>query len=83
MPPYRDSQESEGDHDESTFEVARRRGMRMFDGFLDFALQGNILEIAFGLMYVFLGLDHVALSSGVLPDKSGLELCHDSLIAHL
>lgn len=28
----------------------RQRVRRLWDGFVDFALQGNILEIAFGLM---------------------------------
>jgi len=51
-PPYRDNPGSDSEHDESTFQTGRRRAQRMFDGFLDFALQGNILEIAFGLMYV-------------------------------
>jgi len=52
--PYRDNPESDVENDESRYEAGRRRAQRMFDGFLDFALQGNILEIAFGLMYVSL-----------------------------
>lgn len=31
-------------------EESTERVRRVWDGFIDFALQGNILEIAFGLM---------------------------------
>jgi len=55
--PYRDdppssqqSHDEENVHDESAFEASNRRVRRLWDGFIDFALQGNILEIAFGLM---------------------------------
>lgn len=38
------------EHEESLLEYGTRRTRRIVDGFLDFATQGNILEIAFGLM---------------------------------
>lgn len=42
-----------GDHgpeEESLIEYGTRKTRRILDGFMDFATQGNILEIAFGLM---------------------------------
>jgi len=52
---YRDNpSDAENEQDESAYQATRRRATRMFDGFLEFALQGNILEIAFGLMLVLL-----------------------------
>lgn len=36
--------------EESLLEYGTRRTRRILDGFMDFATQGNILEIAFGLM---------------------------------
>jgi large conductance mechanosensitive channel len=52
--PYRDDPsdtEAAGPPNEESFrERSGRQARRMWDGFIDFALQGNILEIAFGLM---------------------------------
>lgn len=48
MPRLNDFGEEETEED--LLEASRRRARRLWDGFLDFALQGNILEIAFGLM---------------------------------
>lgn len=36
---------------ESLLGRSRHKMKRFFDGFVDFAFQGNILQIAFGLMY--------------------------------
>lgn len=41
---------SDDGQEESLIEYGTRRGRRILDGFMDFATQGNILEIAFGLM---------------------------------
>lgn len=38
------------DEEENLLRTSERTVRRWFDGFLEFALQGNILEIAFGLM---------------------------------
>jgi large conductance mechanosensitive channel len=46
MPRLSDS----GEEEVSLLESGGRRAKRFFEGFLDFALQGNILEIAFGLI---------------------------------
>lgn len=40
----------DGQEEETLFEYGTKRGRRIVGGFLDFATQGNILEIAFGLM---------------------------------
>ena len=43
----------DSDDDESgedLLEQGRRRARSVVDGFVDFAFQGNVLEIAFGLM---------------------------------
>lgn len=49
---YRDDPSSSGSANLRTEESfpGERRVRRLWDGFLDFALQGNILEIAFGLI---------------------------------
>lgn len=39
-----------GQEEESLIEYGTRKTRRILDGFVDFATQGNILEIAFGLM---------------------------------
>ncbi|CAN8102897.1 unnamed protein product [Discula destructiva] len=39
-----------GETEESFIEFGTRKTRRLFDGFMDFATQGNILEIAFGLI---------------------------------
>lgn len=46
MPRLNDS----GQEEESLIEYGTRKTRRILDGFVDFATQGNILEIAFGLM---------------------------------
>jgi large conductance mechanosensitive channel len=38
------------DEDDTLLELGERRVRRVWEGFLDFAFQGNVLEIAFGLM---------------------------------
>ncbi|CCF35817.1 hypothetical protein CH063_07529 [Colletotrichum higginsianum] len=43
---------SDVDEGESLLGRGRDKARRFWDGFIDFALQGNILEIAFGLMWV-------------------------------
>lgn len=47
MPRLNDLGEEES---QDLLRSSRRTARRLFDGFIDFALQGNILEIAFGLM---------------------------------
>jgi large conductance mechanosensitive channel len=52
MPPRvnnNDSFESD-DEDDTLLEHGARRARRVVNGFVDFAFQGNVLEIAFGLM---------------------------------
>lgn len=39
-----------GHGDADLLVIVPKRARRIFDGFIDFATQGNILEIAFGLM---------------------------------
>lgn len=39
-----------GEEEESLIQYSTRKTRRLLDGFVDFATQGNILEIAFGLM---------------------------------
>ncbi|KAJ9136435.1 Mechanosensitive ion channel [Pleurostoma richardsiae] len=39
-----------GEEDSDLLERGQRHARRIWDGFIDFALQGNILEIAFGLI---------------------------------
>ena len=41
------------DEDDTLLEHGQRRVRRVWEGFIDFAFQGNVLEIAFGLMWVF------------------------------
>lgn len=40
----------DGEEEETLLEYGTKRTRRIVGGFLDFATQGNILEIAFGLM---------------------------------
>lgn len=41
----------ESDDDlEDLIDAGRQKVRRVWDGFIDFAFQGNVLEIAFGLM---------------------------------
>jgi len=49
MPDHDVEQNSEED---SLLGHSTQRAKRFWDGFIDFAMQGNILEIAFGLMSV-------------------------------
>ena len=44
---FRDESVSETD---SLLERSQRKVKRLWEGFIDFAFQGNILQIAFGLM---------------------------------
>ncbi|KAL0933169.1 putative ion channel [Colletotrichum truncatum] len=41
---------SQADEEESLIQRGQEKARRFWDGFVDFALQGNILEIAFGLI---------------------------------
>lgn len=42
--------DTEASESDSLLERGQRKARRFFDGFVDFAFQGNILQIAFGLM---------------------------------
>jgi len=49
------------DESDNLLEEGRQKVRRVWEGFIDFAFQGNVLEIAFGLMcvhfvYLFLSL---------------------------
>ncbi|KAL2024512.1 hypothetical protein VTK56DRAFT_7555 [Thermocarpiscus australiensis] len=56
MPPRLGDNAYEGDDDDddderrALLDESRRRARRIVDGFIDFAFQGNVLEIAFGLI---------------------------------
>jgi len=51
MPRLGDDHEGyESDDSENVLEQGARHAKNLFSGFLDFAIQGNVLEIAFGLM---------------------------------
>lgn len=52
MPRLEDTQTQVYDHDEEDdlLNRNRRRVVRLWEDFIDFAFQGNVLEIAFGLM---------------------------------
>lgn len=45
-----DERDGPADEETSLLHSGRRRAYRLWDGFTDFAFQGNILELAFGLM---------------------------------
>jgi large conductance mechanosensitive channel len=49
MPRLNDQGQEDDEH--RLLEEGRQRVKNLWEGFIDFALQGNILEIAFGLMY--------------------------------
>jgi large conductance mechanosensitive channel len=77
MPPrlgpdggYEDDEES--DHD--LLDESRRRASRILHGFIDFAFQGNVLEIAFGLIIasMFTALITSLVSDILLPPISVL-----------
>lgn len=62
-------------HDEdNVFEVSERAVLHIWSGFLDFALQGNILEIAFGLIIAssFTAIVNSFVSDILLPPLSVL-----------
>jgi len=40
----------DSDEDHDLLDEGRRRASRILHGFIDFAFQGNVLEIAFGLI---------------------------------
>jgi hypothetical protein len=48
-PPFMRDEEAASEED-SLLERSQRKARRIWDGFIDFAFQGNILQIAFGLM---------------------------------
>ena len=59
MSPYRDNPDQpsedrgsfvDAEHRAEALQAGQQKVQRLWDGFLDFAFQGNILEIAFGLM---------------------------------
>lgn len=49
-PAWLRDEESAASESDSLLERGQRRAKRIWEGFLDFAFQGNILQIAFGLM---------------------------------
>ncbi|KAK0701817.1 large-conductance mechanosensitive channel [Lasiosphaeria miniovina] len=50
MPPRLGNNGYEDDDDQDLLDEGRRRASRILSGFIDFAFQGNVLEIAFGLI---------------------------------
>lgn len=50
LAPDDSDDEDYDDEDVSLLTHSRRRVYKLWDGFTDFAFQGNILELAFGLM---------------------------------
>lgn len=52
MPGALPDEESGSSESDSLLDRGQRKVKRFWDGFIDFAFQGNILQIAFGLMYV-------------------------------
>ncbi|KAL1893123.1 hypothetical protein Sste5346_006555 [Sporothrix stenoceras] len=60
--------------DDNVFEVSERAVLHIWSGFLDFALQGNILEIAFGLIIAssFTAIVNSFVSDILLPPLSVL-----------
>lgn len=48
-PPFVRDEEA-ADETDSLLDRGQRKARRIWDGFIDFAFQGNILQIAFGLM---------------------------------
>lgn len=49
-----DRDEETASETDTLLERSQRKVHRLWSGFLDFAFQGNILQIAFGLMYFLL-----------------------------
>lgn len=60
--------------EDNVFEVGERAVLHIWSGFLDFALQGNILEIAFGLIIAssFTAIVNSFVSDILLPPLSVL-----------
>lgn len=50
MPRLPVHDEDDSDSDDNILDRGARRAKNVWQGFLDFAFQGNVLEIAFGLM---------------------------------
>ena len=50
MPRLEDTQVYDHDEEDDLLNRNRRRVVRLWEDFIDFAFQGNVLEIAFGLM---------------------------------
>jgi len=74
----RDEEEAEA---QSLLSAGRRKAGRLWDGFMDFALQGNILEIAFGLILAaaFTTLVTSLVSDIILPPISVLLPLHKNM----
>lgn len=74
--PYRDDDAAEADDDEQRdlLDEGRRRARRIWGGFIDFAFQGNVLEIAFGLILasMFTALVTSLVTDIILPPLSVL-----------
>ncbi|CAK7244283.1 MAG: hypothetical protein STHCBS139747_005820 [Sporothrix thermara] len=70
--PFLDEEELHGE--DNVFEVGERAVLHIWSGFLDFALQGNILEIAFGLIIAssFTAIVNSFVSDILLPPLSVL-----------
>ncbi|CRJ91761.1 Anditomin synthesis protein L like [Verticillium longisporum] len=66
-PPFADSDEEEG-----LLSRGGDRARRLWSGFIDFAMQGNILEIAFGLILAaaFTGLVNSFVANILMPPLS-------------
>ncbi|KAL1841971.1 hypothetical protein VTJ49DRAFT_6214 [Mycothermus thermophilus] len=71
--PHESSSSSE-EEDQPLLEESRRRVERIVNGFIDFAFQGNVLEIAFGLIVasMFTALVTSFVSDIILPPLSVL-----------
>ncbi|CAH0048889.1 unnamed protein product [Clonostachys solani] len=79
-PLFRD--EAAASETDSLLERGQRKAKRIFDGFVDFAFQGNILQIAFGLIIASIFTDLVKSFVGdilmpplsvILPLKKNIE----------
>lgn len=75
-------EESAASETDSLLGTTQRKVKRIWDGFIDFACQGNILQIAFGLMYLFTTpILHTSLEltplvqSGLHLHRSGQVVC--------
>ncbi|CAH0015608.1 unnamed protein product [Clonostachys rhizophaga] len=79
-PTFRD--EAAASETDSLLERGQRKAKRLFDGFIDFAFSGNILQIAFGLIIASIFTDLVKSFVGdilmpplsvILPLKKNIE----------